>query len=575
MRPIKHRLRAIATTLPQLIIANLPLMMLWIAALAAPAVGDLPKLWELEFPTVRYVLGLLRIMACSTGLAVVVAAVIAITATKRWIRWPLATLAMVLIGIYAFLMTNYHSRLTPEVFTFIAETTSDEAGEYAATFVLHGTGLILLLTLVAVLVVWIVLDIRWQRRTHTATRRTTVAVWTVLALALTGAACAPSTWSLAASLVRADNREFNDAFGLDVISNVMFCCHSMQLTDRLTENAIDATRKACETPVTMPDDAPTVVLVIGESYIKSHAAIYGYSLPTTPRMSRERDNGNLWAFNQAVSQFSNTNMAVRNILSTNSIAQGEEWQQQPIFPALFKRAGYQVDLWDNQREFFRESAYTRGLNAFIYNPEVMALCFTHHNRRNYDYDAPLIDHYTHSPYNTGKCPRLVIFHLRGQHVMASRRYPHHEGFDRFTPADYTFRTDEFLTRDMLEKIAHYDNATLYNDHVVGMIFDAFRDCDAAVVYVSDHGDEVYDYRPSMGRRPDEARPEAARQYQNHVPLVVWCSPTYTRRRPAIVKRLTDAINRPVSTDNVAQLIMSLATLRSPYYHPERDPLGGE
>ena len=572
---VKSRTYALATKLSRNIVTNLPLMALWVIALAGPAIGDLPKLWQLEFPTVRYVLGLLRIMACSTGLSVVMAAIIALVGTKRWLRWLLALVAFGIIGIYVFLMSFYHSRLTPEVFTFVAETTGGEASEYASTYLLHGTGLLLLLALVAAMVGWAMFDAWWHAREHTPSRRATTVVCALLALALTGAVCAPSTWSLAASLARSDDREFNDSFGLDAISNLMFCRHSMQITDQLTETAIATTRKACEAPALMADDAPTVVLVIGESYIKRHAAIYGYPLPTTPCMSREREAGNLWAFNHAVSPCSNTNMAVRNMLSTNSLAHDEQWQDRPLFPALFKRAGYHVDLWDNQREFFRESAYTRGLNAFIYDPEVMSLCFNNFNHRNYDYDAPLIEQYAQSPHNTGEHPRLVIFHLRGQHVMASRRYPHQAGFDRFTPDDYAFRTDDFLTRDMLQAIAHYDNATLYNDHVMGMIFDVFRDCDAAVVYVSDHGDEVYDYRPSIGRRPDAANPETMKEYQNHVPLVVWCSPIYTERHQAKVERLAAALDRPVSTDNVAQIIMSLASLETPFYLPERDPLGTE
>ncbi len=572
---IKSRIYDLATKLSRNIVTNLPLMALWVIALAGPAMGDLPKLWQLEFLTVRYVLGLLRIMACSTGLSIVVAAIVALVAVKRWLRWLLALVAFGVIGVYVFLMIHYHSRLTPEVFTFIAETNGGEASEYAATYLLHGTGLLLMIVLVVAMVIWAMADARWHAREHTPSRRATTVVCALLALALTGAVCAPSTWALTASMVRYDDREFNDSFGLDAISNLMFCRHSMQITDHLTETAIATTRKACEVPALKVDDAPTVVLVIGESFIKRHAAIYGYPLPTTPCMSRECDAGNLWVFNHAVSPFSNTNMAVRNMLSTNSLAHNEQWQDRPLFPALFKRAGYHVDLWDNQREFFRESAYTRGLNAFIYNPEVMSLCFTNFNHRNYDYDAPLIEQYAQSPHNTCAHPRLVIFHLRGQHVMASRRYPHHAGFDRFTPDDYAFSTDEFLTSDMLQAIAHYDNATLYNDHVMGMIFNIFRDCDAAVVYVSDHGDEVYDYRPSIGRRPDDVNPEAMKEYQNHVPLVVWCSPIYTERHQATVKKLANALERPVSTDNVAQIIMSLAALETPFYLPERDPLSAQ
>ena len=50
-------------------------------------------------------------------------------------------------------------------------------------------------------------------------------------------------------------------------------------------------------------------------------------------------------------------------------------------------------------------------------------------------------------------------------------------------------------------IPHYRNAkknpniyTLYNDYVLKNIIDLFRDKNTVVLYFSDHGEEIYDYR---------------------------------------------------------------------------------
>ena len=87
---LSERLSTAITAVVSIVMRNLPLLVLWVVALAAPAVGDLPKLWQLEYPTVRYVLGLLRIMTCSVALAVVLATLVAALARWRVLRWLLA-----------------------------------------------------------------------------------------------------------------------------------------------------------------------------------------------------------------------------------------------------------------------------------------------------------------------------------------------------------------------------------------------------------------------------------------------------------------------------------------------------
>lgn len=555
------------------IMNNLPLMVVWVIALAIGAVSDLPKLWQLEYPTLTYVLGLLRIMTCSVALSVVVAYLLA--AVARWapLRWLLALIALLIIGIYVFLRLNYSSRLTPEISVFISETNRGEATEFLNTYLLSSHALPVLIGVVIAMVCWVLVDRWWQRRQCGTSKRVDIGLSGVMALALIGAACAPTTWTLALSLLRGDKAQYNDSFGLDAITNVMFCQHQLRQYDELTARSIEVTNAACDTAISMPTDAPTVVLVIGESYIKTHASIYGYKLPTTPCMAQELAARRLYAFTDAVSPFNNTNMTMRTMLSLNSVAAGEEWQDMPLFPALFKKAGYRVDMWDNQREFFRESAYTRGLNGFIYHPEVIRLCYNEVNTNNFDYDGPFVDNYAaHAAKFGDSVPSLVIIHLRGQHIRADKRYPHNAGFDRFSPSDYAYRTEAFLTDAMRQEIAYYDNATFYNDYVMGKIFDIFSKSDAVVVYFSDHGDEIYDYRPSIGRRTDGDKEGMMLHYQHDVPFVVWCSPTFQNRHPDKIQQIAAAVSRPVMLDNVGQMLLGLAGINAACYHPDRDAL---
>lgn len=74
----------------------------------------------------------------------------------------------------------------------------------------------------------------------------------------------------------------------------------MQAFDR---NAIGSLHEAMESIAidSCTFRSPETVLILGESYNKHHAALYGYPLPTTPRLSQEEAAGRLYPFTDVVS----------------------------------------------------------------------------------------------------------------------------------------------------------------------------------------------------------------------------------------------------------------------------------
>ncbi|MBR4830000.1 MAG: phosphoethanolamine transferase [Muribaculaceae bacterium] len=559
------------------LIGNLPLVALWMIALMAGATGDIIHMGDLEHLSHSLALGLLRIFACSAGTSLVIAWVVAAIARSKYARWIAAFLAFCIICFYVFLRLNYGTRLTPEIVTFISETNHGEAIDYLVTYLYPLLKSPVLPIFILLMLAWAWIDGWWHRKKKDldSSRLVIKATNLVAGISVVGAACAPMTWSLISSMSDKENSAQGSSFALDAVSNVVYCWQQLHVTDELTNRSVVVVRQALAEPCLMSNDAPTVVLVIGESYIKAHATIYGYPLPTTPDMSRELKDGNLIAFTDVITPYNNTNMSIRHLMSLNSISDGEQWQDLPLFPALFKRAGYQVDIWDNQRELLSGSSFTRGLNGFIYHPDLVSLCYSNVNARNYDYDESLIEDYAKSDANTTQRPRLVIFHLRGQHLRALNRYPHDKTFTRFTSHDYDYRTEPFLDEGMKQKIAHYDNATLYNDHVLSRVFKAFAATDAVVVYLSDHGDEVYDFRPSIGRRSNAEDTVKMVHYQYDTPFVVWCSPAFKEKHEEQFRRICSAANLPMMTDGVGQLLMGLARLETRYYRLSHDALSDE
>ena len=152
------------------------------------------------------------------------------------------------------------------------------------------------------------------------------------------------------------------------------------------------------------------------------------------------------------------------------------------------------------------------------------------------------------------------------------RYP--KEFSIFSVDSLSFRKDTWLTNEMREIIAHYDNATRYNDYVFEKISNLFCNDNSVIVYLSDHGEEVYDYRDNYGRDAwgmgNDLKQTIRWQYM--VPFFVWCSDKYKAKNPDIVKQIEKATEHPGMLDNVCQILFHLSKLNTPYYNASRDML---
>ena len=355
------------------------------------------------------------------------------------------------------------------------------------------------------------------------------------------------------------------------MSALFLSLFSIHLVNQEMKHAGAVTLAAHVAPQVSGADSLNVIYVIGESYIKSHAHLYGYSLPTTPHLDEERRRGNLFVFDDVVAPFNKTSEVMKNTLCCNSLRNGEKWSDSPYFPALFKKAGYEVFFWDNQKDDNFQALFEFSLQSFMYDKQLSEASYTQVSEHNFPYDGQLVDDFARKSRHR-KSRQLVLLHLIGQHVMASARYPHEKPFERFTAKD--IKLDKpYLDDGKRQLIAEYDNATLYNDHVLKQIIDLYRNENTVILYFSDHGEEVYDYRDSFGRVEfdPQKQPEGV-HFQYDVPFMVWCSDKYMERNPGIVRDIRQSLHKPFRTDDICQVVFHLAKLKTSYYRPGYDLL---
>ena len=495
----------------------------------------------------------------------------------RSIKYLLYAVTLFLMTIDLFLFFNFQTILSPWILLLLKETNTRESSEFLGRYLftfdsLKCYGIITL----SVTMIWLLekekakLLFQWK------------AMWIkgIFHIALFGFLAVGAylfTWSLRPLFLKSQI-EMEDWLGhhggysrLNTPTNLLFSIRLIQLSGQDNQKAITATINAMSEPsICREQDSLNVILVIGESFSKRHTPLYGYYLNTTPNMSREKEKGNLIAFNDAVSPYNMTTFAVKNILSTNSLTDHEPWYSRPLFSVIFKKAGFYVSIWDNQRPNTDVSSYDYALGSYMYAQEIIPLAYSEYNTKTFTYDLDMVQsfiHYRAHHIDRRKKRNLHIFHLSGQHANAAQRFPQENKYVVFKESD--------IQRDNLENsqrqvIADYDNATYYNDQVIMSLIRYFSGTPSVLIYLSDHGEEIYDYRNFIGRSQEKNKTTEALQYQYEIPFVIWYSDSYLNHHPQKVLAIRNAANKPILSDDVAHTLINIAGISSSYYYSDRD-----
>lgn len=310
---------------------------------------------------------------------------------------------------------------------------------------------------------------------------------------------------------------------------------------------------------------PNLVFVIGESYNKRHSQLYGYKNETTPRLLKRFKDGDLIRFTDVVTPWNVTSNAFKSFLSTHADDQPGLWADGVLFPALFKKAGYKVSFFTQQfMKSNRLAAADFNGSFFLNDEELDSLCFDVRNKQKWTYDGGLIKEYGKHTSQYGE-HNLFIFHLIGQHVDYKLRFPVQE--KQFVAGNIQ---REDLSDSERAIVADYDNATYYDDKVVDDLCALFSDRDALVIYMPDHGEEVYDEIRAFGRLHDANMTPALVRAEFEIPVLIWGSRTFRKNHRQLYKQLKAIADKPFKTDDIAHFLLGLGGIQTPLYDPSRD-----
>ncbi len=315
--------------------------------------------------------------------------------------------------------------------------------------------------------------------------------------------------------------------------------------------------------------SPIILFLLGESFNKYHSPLYNSKArQTTPNLCRLKEQGNLIVFDDAVSPYNVTSKTLRYMFSTYYPGCGRAWVDCTLFPAVFRKAGY--DVWFITNQFAGEANnkdHHGHAGGTIFNQkELRQQQFTYMNPEATKYDMDLLADLPLADELAAK-PSLLIFHMMGQHEDYRERYP--EAFNHFT-ADSV--QNDFTDDNGRQIVAEYDNATLYNDAVVAKLLEKYAEKDVVAIYMPDHGEEVYDWRNSCYRtNSDQMTPEIAR-YQYEIPMLFYVSDSFKTNHPDLLADIVAAQHKSFISTMLPFALFHLAGITHADYKPELDIL---
>lgn len=303
-----------------------------------------------------------------------------------------------------------------------------------------------------------------------------------------------------------------------------------------------------------------LVVVVGETARAANWGLSGYARPTTPELAHQ----SVINFSSVTSCGTNTEVSLPCLFSPQGRHRYDEARirGQESLLHVAQRAGVAVHWRDNQSGC---KGVCEGLpqDSVGSNPDAPGCAQGHCLDEGLIQD---LDQRLRSAQGT----QLWVLHMMGNHGPAYfRRHP-----EDLAPFQPECRHDE-LQRCTVEEIVNaYDNALHYTDRVLATALSRLQahasEVDAALIYVSDHGESLGEHGLFLHGAPYAIAP----QVQTQVPMVMWFSPAFASAvgiQPACLEtQLQREARRSVSHDHVFHTVLGLLDIQSEVYDPQWD-----
>ncbi|EEV6002082.1 TPA: phosphoethanolamine transferase CptA [Escherichia coli] len=302
----------------------------------------------------------------------------------------------------------------------------------------------------------------------------------------------------------------------------------------------------------------TLVMVIGESTQSGRMSLYGYTRKTTPELDKLYETDpNMTVFNNVITSRPYTIEALQQALTFADQENPDLYLSRPSLMNIMKQAGYKTFWITNQQTM---TARNTILTVFSRQTDKQYYMNQQRTQSAREYDTNVFQPFREA-LNDPARKKFIIVHLLGTHIKYKYRYPENNG--KFDGSNENVPPG--LSGKELEIYNDYDNANLYNDHVVATLIKDFKaiDPNGFLLYFSDHGEEVYDTPPHKTQGRNEDNPT---RNMYTIPFLLWTSEKW---QTAYQRDFTQYANRKYSLADLIHTWSDLSGLTYEGYDPKR------
>ena len=482
----------------------------------------------------------------------------------RWLRKVLQGLTIFaysyLLLFESFLVFSYSSLYTDSIALNILATNPGEASAFLENLN-YKVFLLPLLVLLVLFALTYALTRRWGKEVGTSLRRGLLFCGMLVTLPISCFVVRPAQLSTMSYLYMAPVER--------IYTGTTSCIADAELLAKYSANARNFDVGAIEHTRDMK--GVTVVVVLGESMRRNYMHCYGYPLENTPKQDSLVGTGDLVLFTDAISSAAWTTGSISQSMTFYTLEGPEkEWYKYPALPLVLSKAGYYTYWVSNQEKQGTGIQPIPTLASTSDSTRFVRIRTAGDWNASPDSDIlPLLFDRTKTP--AGK-DLFEVVHLMGSHTPYSDRYIHEKAPFTVDNLPKTLPNGKPTPTDAKRRgiICDYVNSIHYNDQIVAQIFQRYSQTPAIVIYLSDHGQAVFE----NPERPDYYEHEVS-QAGLMIPLMVYTSPALREEHPEVYEQIVAAKDRKIMTDLLANSICGLLGVKTKYYNARQDFFSSE
>lgn len=311
------------------------------------------------------------------------------------------------------------------------------------------------------------------------------------------------------------------------------------------------------------DEASTLILVLGESTNRNRMGVYGYTRDTTPNLDKLKDD--LILFDNVYSPRPYTIEVLQQALSFADEKNPNLYLNKPNLINIMKQAGYSTYWITNQQTQTKRNTM---LTTFSKMCDNQIYLNNNQKQNSNSYDEVVLEPFKNVLADTKVKKKFIVVHLLGTHNKYEYRYP-----KNFAVFDNYRIDDDRLSEKEKRYYNDYDNAVFYNDYVVSKIIEDVKSNkdSTALLYLSDHGEEVFDNKnvKKLGRNED-----APTLSMYSIPFIIYQNSVF-KEKIKDFKSLKKYTNREYSSSDLIYTFTDLAGLNFKEFDSSRSVINEE